>query len=278
MELHVWGPSAGLPSVDPGCLITLLYAKLAKFNACTIKVTNNPLQTPAGELPVLISGSQTLASLHGDIVGHMRSRGYNIDHHLSRSELADVLALAQFTDRSLLPAVVCSAWLDPKNYKEATREWYSANLRFPLSLTVPRHSRKRAEQLADGRSVDAIYAVASTCLQALNVRLHKSEYFFGDAPTFADVVVAAYIATCIRTPAPHPILRTMVTEFPALVHHSDRVLAAAYGSSLVTPPPTQSAPRPSLDPNAVFLGTAAAAMIFYALLTGLPAKVFAVFS
>jgi metaxin len=273
MELQVWGRTTGLPSIDAPSLAVLVYAQLSQFKAVNIVPVNNPSVSSTGELPVLRNSVKEAASHYGDVIAHLRARSYNIDQSLSRTELADTSALVSLVDTLLWPAMLHTAWLDKDNYAATTRVWISQNLRFPFTMLVPRHQRRRAEQAAAGRAAGDLMESASKVFDALTLRLGRGDFFFGEAPTFADVVIAAHVAVCARLPHAKAPLRVAAEARPALVAHADRVLALAFGSEA----PAGDAPTPSaslsIDPNVVFGAAVLGVMVGYAALIGLPRRV-----
>jgi glutathione S-transferase len=272
MELHIFGPADGdvLASPDAPCLATMIYAKLCGF---PVKVVagHTAVLRGKGQLPVLMKEGRELAASHGEVIAHMRQSRYNTEHSLTRVQMADALALITLVERDLLPALQYAAWHEGEQFKAHTYRWHSRHLYFPLTVMVARCMRRRTDEARMGLSPQVLYERAVRCLSLLDARIAASpQFLFGEFPSEADALVAAAVAVC-RTSVQQ--LRAAAESLPALATFTDRVLSAAFPSI-----PTERAPLPrntsvSVDGNILFLGFAGAALLTFALATGLPSRI-----
>ena len=107
MEISIWSPDWGLPSVDFGCLSMIAYAKFSGAPV-TIKDTNSPFWSPNGKLPVFrhkCLSSQCLGvaeDLSGtyensneitnfqEFVTHLRKNKFSADYNLTPKQCSEV--------------------------------------------------------------------------------------------------------------------------------------------------------------------------------------------
>ncbi|KAG7218806.1 hypothetical protein INR49_006441 [Caranx melampygus] len=73
---------------------------------------------------------------------------YNADYDLSAKEGADSLAFISLMEEKLVPALIYTFWVEPKNYVDVTRRWYAEHMPFPLNFFLPgRMQRQQLEKL-----------------------------------------------------------------------------------------------------------------------------------
>ncbi|KAL9107924.1 MAG: hypothetical protein Q9227_007246 [Pyrenula ochraceoflavens] len=124
LELHVWGPAFGLPSIDTQY-----------------------------ELPALRNGA-TWVSRFQNIVDYLKkySAGHwDLDGDLNAEQRADNIAFSSLVESSAQPLLDLSLFVSTENYTSATRPAFSRILHFPQAWTVPPSLRnaagKRSEHL-----------------------------------------------------------------------------------------------------------------------------------
>lgn len=94
MELHIWGPAFGLPSIDAECLAAVVYLHSTLPPEQWILVLSQEASiSPSGELPCLINDDTIIAGFPS-IVDLSASSDFprNLDARLTKRELADALA------------------------------------------------------------------------------------------------------------------------------------------------------------------------------------------
>ncbi|XP_056142119.1 metaxin-1a [Lampris incognitus] len=211
-ELFCWEGDWGLPSVNTECLIVLAYAK---FSGAPLKLhkISSPWRSPTGSLPALRTSQKNSLSRPNDIIIHLRKQKYNADYDLSAKEGADTLAFISLIEEKLLPALIYTFWIEPKNYVEMTRRWYAQHIPFPLNFFLPgRMQRRQLERLRlvrgdpsleSGEELEKeLYRDAVECMNLLSQRLASHKFFFGDSPSSLDAFVFGHLAPILKSKLP----------------------------------------------------------------------------
>ncbi|XP_075763419.1 metaxin-1 isoform X2 [Pelodiscus sinensis] len=290
MELFCWAGGWGLPSVDPGCLAVLAYARFTGAPLKVHKVTN-PWRSPSGCLPALRTKEDGVLSQVPQILTHLRKQRYNADYDLSGKQGADTLAFVSLLEEKLLPALVHTFWVDAKNYVEHTRKWYAEAMPFPLNFFLPgRMHKQHAERLQlvwgagwpdDEEELEKeMYREAQECLSLLSQRLGTQKFFFGDSPASLDAWVFSHLAPLLKAKLPNGRLQQHLRSLPNLCDYCAAILSLYFPWDGGDAPP--SAPRPPASERteseeepyrrcsqllSVLVGLAA--MLGYAFLSGL---------
>ncbi|KAF5518759.1 Metaxin-like protein [Colletotrichum aenigma] len=146
LELHVWGPAFGLPSVDAECLAAIAYLHTAlPSSEWRLVPSNDPAVDTSNRLPALHANGVWVTG-YASIVSHLRTtHSLDLDSRLTPSERADALALAAHVDVHLAPLLDAYLYADHDNWAAVTRPALSQILGFPLSWTVPVLFRQGAE-------------------------------------------------------------------------------------------------------------------------------------
>ncbi|KAK5069990.1 hypothetical protein LTR70_010698 [Exophiala xenobiotica] len=173
IELHIYGPAFGLPSIDPRCLAaTALLQTSIPSDQWVLVPSNDVFVSPFDELPALKVGN---ASSHTWIVGFRDIVSYISSEHaeyrlgsipvstypdLGDQGKADLEAYLSFLESRGLPLLDLSLYVSSDNYTTVTRSALSDILPWPQSWTIPQRlresARKRSEHLGlSGLDVDA---------------------------------------------------------------------------------------------------------------------------
>ncbi|KAF4809816.1 Metaxin-like protein [Colletotrichum tropicale] len=146
LELHVWGPAFGLPSVDAECLAAIAYLHTAlPSSEWRLVPSNDPAVDTSNRLPALHANGVWVTG-YASIVSHLRTtHSLDLDSRLTPSERADAIALAAHVDAHLAPLLDAYLYADHDNWAAVTRPALSQILGFPLSWTVPVLLRQGAE-------------------------------------------------------------------------------------------------------------------------------------
>ncbi|XP_010899555.1 metaxin-1a isoform X2 [Esox lucius] len=289
-ELYCWEGDWGLPSVNTECLIVLAYAK---FSGAPLKIhkIGNPWRSPTGSLPALKTSENSSLSRPSEIIIHLRKQKYNADFDLSAKEGADTLAFISLLEEKLMPALVYTLWIDPKNYVE-TRRWHAKHAPFPLNFFLPgRMQRQQLErlrlirgdqELAAGEEVEReLYRDALECMNLLSQRLGSNKFFFGDSPSSLDAFVFGYLVPILKMKLPNGKLQQHIKSLDNLSHYCSNILALYFPSDRredsshkvsSQPEGCDSDHEPSKRRKqllSVFVGLGA--MLCYALITGIVA-------
>lgn len=181
LELHIWGPAFGLPSIDPECIAAAAYLSAAAGSSSwRIVPSNDPSISPDStsprslfsHLPSVPLPSQTpadpapppdhLPALQHNgawTSGFRRIVNYLVRHGLaadldqpssssssdsSKSAVPDTLAYSAFLAEHAAPLLDLSLYVSAANWTAATRPAYSSLLPWPLTWTVPPLVRQSA--------------------------------------------------------------------------------------------------------------------------------------
>ncbi|XP_028326573.1 metaxin-1a isoform X2 [Gouania willdenowi] len=232
-ELFCWEGDFGLPSVSTECLLVLAYAQFAGAPLKVHKISN-PWRSPSGSLPALRTNQNETLTRPADIIIHLRKQ-FNADYDLSAKEGADSLAFISLMEEKLVPALIYTFWVEPKNYVELTRSWYSEHMPFPLSLFLPgrmqRHQLDKLRLLREDASLEAgdelekeLYRDAMECINLLSQRLGSQKFFFGDSPSSLDAYVFGHLAPLLKSRLPNAKLQQHLKSVENLTHFCSDIL------------------------------------------------------
>ncbi|RAL58907.1 hypothetical protein DID88_009327 [Monilinia fructigena] len=151
LELHVWGPSFGLPSIDAQCLATVAYMRqVIPRGQWFLVASSDPTLSPTNELPALRN------SKNGDWIGGYRnildfvtqysSGKWDMDASLRGQEGADCTAYSAFIQVHGQPLLDLSLYVSSHNYSEITRPIFNTIQSFPLPYLTPPHLRTGAKK------------------------------------------------------------------------------------------------------------------------------------
>ncbi|XP_017568599.1 metaxin-1a [Pygocentrus nattereri] len=290
-ELFCWKGSWGLPSVDTDSLIVLAYARFAGAPLKIHKISN-PWRSPTGILPALKTKEEGSFSQPSKIIIQLRKQKYNADYDLSAKEGADTLAFISLLEEKLMPALIYTLWIDPKNYVEVTRRWHAENISFPLNFFLPsRMQRQQLERvrLMQGNSTleageeaeKEMYHDAQECMNLLSQRLGSNKFFFGDSPSSLDAYVFGHLAPLLKIKMPSSRLQQHLRSLDNLNSFCCNVLSLYFPSESregVGRPASNAQQGSDFDhepykrrKQLLSVLVAVAAMLSYALLTGIVA-------
>ncbi|AEO53097.1 hypothetical protein MYCTH_2293977 [Thermothelomyces thermophilus ATCC 42464] len=157
VQLHVWGPAFGLPSIDAECLAAIAYLAQTLGSADYQLIQSSPSAVPTQHLPTLydsrtstwIGGFTSItAHLHTHPPPTFQSAPQPTDGSSSTtttttttttaaSATADGTAYTAFLSAHAAPLLALSLYVSSANYGAATRPAYSAVLPLPLPWTEP---------------------------------------------------------------------------------------------------------------------------------------------
>ena len=152
LELHIWGPAFGLPSIDAPCLATVFYLSQAlPSRAWAIVPSSDPNVSPLGELPALRDGDAWVAGF-SNIIAYLRhtSHGeWDLDAQLNDTQQADSAAFSSFVESRGQPLLDLSLYVSSDNYFASTRPALGDILTWPNSWVVPHSLREKAKKRSD---------------------------------------------------------------------------------------------------------------------------------
>ena len=174
IELHIYGPALGLPSIDSGCLaaIAILQSTISP-NEWILVPSNDPSVSPFGGFPALKVGDETsqiwiagfrniVAYIESDeTVSRLSENQATLRFGLDNQQNADAEAYLSFLESRGLPLLDLSLYVSSDNYTTITRSALSDLVPWPQSWIIPQRlrdaARKRSEHLGlSGLDVDAI--------------------------------------------------------------------------------------------------------------------------
>ncbi|KAL7270462.1 hypothetical protein RUND412_006833 [Rhizina undulata] len=255
LELHVWGPGYGLPSIDPRCLATIAFFEyVLPRDAWTVVPSSNSLLSPTKELPAIRDGTTWIAGFRGIIEYVRQSLGIaDIDAVMDEKERAECIAFSAFIETHGQELIDLSLYVSRPNYESTTRPLFSALLPWPTQYYTP--SRLRAAAIARTADLNItsldfsttppvqeptgpppptprtsiltsaptvaafkLTSLSRSFLSPLQSRLGPNRYFFGDTPTTLDFLALGYLALCLYPEdLPHPFLASIMrAEYPRL--------------------------------------------------------------
>ncbi|EGX95396.1 mitochondrial import receptor subunit [Cordyceps militaris CM01] len=149
LELHVWGPVFGVPSIDAECIAAITYLHNAARDTVQFRIvpSNDASVSPSGLLPAL-NHDGVWTSGYAAIVRYLSSKslGDNLDGRLDAAQGADVAAFGAYLSVHASALLDLSLYVSAANWSAVTRPAYSTLLRFPLTWTVPTLIRAEAIQ------------------------------------------------------------------------------------------------------------------------------------
>ncbi|KAK0657699.1 Tom37 C-terminal domain-containing protein [Cercophora newfieldiana] len=137
LELHVWGPAFGLPSIDPESLAAIAFITQTAPRDQYQFIQSSPSAVPTHQLPTLYNpNSQTYHSGYPSITSHLLSL-YPPSSPPSRKTAADSTAYSAFLTAHAAPLLALSLYVSSTNWSSTVRPAYSKILPFPLGWTEP---------------------------------------------------------------------------------------------------------------------------------------------
>ncbi|KAF2022010.1 hypothetical protein BU24DRAFT_470965 [Aaosphaeria arxii CBS 175.79] len=144
LELHVWGPAFGLPSIDAECIAAVGYLNSTVPREDWRLVANH--DTALRKFPLLMDGSSRTAGF-ASIVLYLRKRtlgSYDLDIDLNQKQHNNKLAFASFLESTATPLIDLSLYVSAENYSAITTSSYTAILPWYLNYTIPPTRRDQA--------------------------------------------------------------------------------------------------------------------------------------
>ncbi|XP_060777831.1 metaxin-1a isoform X2 [Neoarius graeffei] len=299
---YVWLESHHIAPVEDGPIWTVksrtwkmlwTLTAYARFAGTPLKVHKiaNPWRSPTGSLPALKTEEDGSFSHPSKIIIQLRKQKYNADYDLSVKEGADMLAFISLVEEKLMPALIYALWIEPKNYVEVTRPWHAENITFPLNFFLP--SRMQCQHLervrlmrgngtleAGEEAEKELYSDALECMNLLSQRLGSNRFFFGDSPSSLDAYVFGYLAPLLKIRLPSSGLQQHLKTLDNLTKFCSNILSLYFPDENrgVSQPASNVQESSDFDHEPYKRGkqllsilVAAAAMLGYALLTGIVA-------
>ncbi|RDW75817.1 hypothetical protein BP5796_06638 [Coleophoma crateriformis] len=149
LELHVWGPAFGLPSVDAHCLAAIAYLQHAvPRGKWRLIASSNPALSPTNELPALRHGKDWIGGFRNifHYLAQCSAGEWVLDAGLSEQAAADCIAFSSFVESHGQPLLDLSLYVSTQNYTAITRPVYNTIQSFPLPYLTPPTIRAAAKE------------------------------------------------------------------------------------------------------------------------------------
>ncbi|EAQ93714.1 hypothetical protein CHGG_01949 [Chaetomium globosum CBS 148.51] len=178
LQLHVWGPAFGLPSIDAECIAVIAYLAQTASPADYQLVQSSPSAVPTQHLPALHDPStSTWTSGFSSITTYLAAAHPRSSQPITPTPpkqpqptptstpttTANATAYTAFLTLHAAPLLSLTLYVSSANYAATTRPAYSAVLPFPLPWTEPpavraAHARRAAPLGLSGLDTDAVRA------------------------------------------------------------------------------------------------------------------------
>ncbi|EJT98030.1 hypothetical protein DACRYDRAFT_101973 [Dacryopinax primogenitus] len=205
LTLHVFPHAYACPNISYYCQKLETYLRAAGYKDYRESVDGST-NGPKGKIPFVVFPSGEKLGDTYFIMRHLVSQGtirdLDADAGLSKLQKADARAWVAQVDEFLYPLTCCTLFLEKENYAELCLQMFGepSALRRVGAWWVQRDVHKFLWQHGVGRHSPGEWRnMLSEFLENVVARLEGSKYMFGERPTSADVVVYAWLVTCLET-------------------------------------------------------------------------------
>ncbi|KAF2440678.1 hypothetical protein P171DRAFT_105547 [Karstenula rhodostoma CBS 690.94] len=138
LELHVWGPAFGLPSIDPACLAAVAYLNhTLPRDRWTLIADYDPSLSPKGDFPLFVDGDKKITGFT-NIVSHLRKDyAYDLDADQTPQQQRDSTALISLLESTAGPLLDLYLYVSSENYATTTSAAYTAILPWHVNYIIP---------------------------------------------------------------------------------------------------------------------------------------------
>ncbi|KAL8914291.1 MAG: hypothetical protein Q9172_007113 [Xanthocarpia lactea] len=131
LQLHVWGPAFGLPSIEAQCLAAIAYlSQVVPQREWQLVASSDPTLSPTRELPALRDDSIWIGGFQ-NIVAHL------------------LTSYSSFLETHGQPLIDLNLYVSSENYHASTRPAYSHILHWPNTWLLPPQRRAAAKARTD---------------------------------------------------------------------------------------------------------------------------------
>jgi len=187
---------------------------------------DNPAAGPKGKVPFIDDNGVLL----GDsvlILEHLKkTRGVDLDRHLSPLQKAQSHALQRMLEERLYWACVYSRWMEPANAPAFLATLFGP-VPWPIRRLIIRQARKTVETALDhhglGRHTrDEVFAFGVADIHTLAQVLGDQDFLFGGQPSVADATAFGMLINIVGPTLPSP-LKDAVAGSPSLMAYVQRM-------------------------------------------------------
>ncbi|KAF3004308.1 hypothetical protein E8E13_009157 [Curvularia kusanoi] len=160
LELHVWGPAFGLPSIDPECIATITYCqRVIPEGQWSLVASYDKTVGLTESLPILFDGGVATATGFEDIVSYLRNHpavSVDLDASLNSQQQNDRTAYSTFLRSTAIPLIDLSLFVSAENYNTTTSSAYTAILPWYANYTIPPKRRDLARTRTAHMGLDSL--------------------------------------------------------------------------------------------------------------------------
>ena len=204
--LHQYPSAFNLPSLSPFCIKVEFFLKMAKL-PYQVKVERNPARGPKGKMPFIVEDSKTLAD-SSFIIDHL-IKTHSLDHLEVKHGKSQMIAYKALIEESLYFILLYSRWVDKKGFNKVLEEFVPLFPPFvgkPFLTYIKRNLTVQSMAQGLGRhSLEEVYAIGKSQIEALAEFLGKKEYFFENKLTSFDATSYAFLSTILKQPIESPL-------------------------------------------------------------------------
>jgi len=233
MELYVWGPAFGLPSVDSESIQAMA---CIRFGGAPVKIfeCNNPWKSNQATMPFFKHGNKTLYSSE-EISTYLRQKNYSCDYGLTSKQGAEIIAYAKLIEDCLQPALQYYSFVHEVNFLETTRPAYGTLLPWLYKMWyAERRLKQKAHKLIEAIYREAefdpegfepeILIKAQNCIKILSDKLGTNDFFVHpNSPTTLDAFIYSYLASFVKIPWQHSPVKEYIKSTPNLERYVARI-------------------------------------------------------
>lgn len=223
ITLYTFGPAFGLP--DPSPFVMKAHVLLQMSGLPYRVETGGFRKAPKGKLPFIDDDGARVAD-SSFIRLHLEQRhGIDFDKSLDAAGKGIAWAFEKLCEDHLYWAMVHDRWMDPTNFDNGPRKFFSivpAPLRPLVIFKVQRDLKRTLRGQGLGRHTrEEIAALAERGVQAIAGQLGSKPFLMGEIPCGADATVFGTIAGFL-CPVFASASKTAIERQPNLVAYRDR--------------------------------------------------------
>lgn len=171
-----------------------------------------PKYDATGDLPQLRHG-KALVSWRRSVryLRQLSNKKYDLDKALTRDQRADACAYCAMLQTTLHDALLFCQFADQKRFDSHTKPLMKATMVAPLRWFLPSRVRAAKMEYLQEVGMDRPITVRQetlACYRALEAKLGKKPFLFGDAPSSADALLFGHLEA-----AQHEVLGEWLADF-----------------------------------------------------------------
>jgi glutathione S-transferase len=192
-----------LQYANPECIALQMYVNAIKLKP-VVRFSRYPYSNlvKGSCMPVLKWHDTVVADK--DWLPYLKRHYCDIDQELERAQRSDIDAYVTFVTDALRPVCDFVMWEQNVVYHHATSRYYADKVPWPASSVIRLRVRSEKRKQLKLQRLDKdvlVEAHLRVKLKVLSSKLGKRAFLFGEAPSSADFVMAAYIAFLFHFPS-----------------------------------------------------------------------------